>query len=289
MGEVKWIDAGSYNRVDADGFIYPAYRVTHYAEENTIMKNQSVFKHQVPSLYLWYDKDCGLGHKLRCQTLGNEWLRRGGAVHFSGEPTTPAVVVFDNYNKPDTDREKWGRANLVVNIEDRPLVDVITCDILLNQNYGAEQLRYNTTGRVLLGAQYFMLRGDYLALDVSETRDVFDADAQSRNLEAGKFARAMASARVIVCSAGCTAHEALYLKKPALLRLSAPNQSVAYENLIADGYALPENSDSEGRARSDKAYISKVKNQNIIDGKGVERVVDAILEEWEKKAWLRND
>ena len=222
------------------------------------MKKTSTFKYQVPPLYLWYDRDCGLGHKLRCQTLGNEWLGRGGIVHFSGEPTVPAVIVFDDYSGVDADRALWQCANLTVVIEDRPLADLITCDVLLNQNYGAEKLRYNTTGRMLLGAQYFMLRDDYCTLNVKEKIEVFDADAQDRKLDAGRFARTVASAEVIVCSAGCTAHEALYLKKTMLLRLSAPNQLVPYEALINDGYALPENSDSERRARSDKSAMKSL-------------------------------
>ena len=249
------------------------------------MRKPSTFKNQVPPLYLWYDKNCGLGHKLRCQTLGNEWLRRGGAVHFSGEPTAPAVIVFDDYSRDDSMCALWQCANLTVVIEDRPLADLITCDVLLNQNYGAEKLRYNTTGRTLLGVQYFMLRDEYRTRNVTGTLEVFDADAQDRKLDAGKFALQMAMAKVVVCSAGLTAHEALYLHKPMLLRCSAPNQLVPYEALIADGYALPENSDSEKRARSDKNYLAKVVGQHLIDGRGVERVADVLLEEWEGKVW----
>lgn len=248
-----------------------------------------MFKRQVPPLYLWCDKDCGIGHIMRCQTLGNEWLRRGGRAYFNGEPTAPAVIVFDNYSRDDSGCALWQCANLTVVIEDRPLADLVTCDVLLNPNYGAEKLRYNTTGKTLLGAQYFMLRDEYRTLNVNDMLEVFDADAQGGKMEQGQFALLMASAKVIVCAASSVAHEALYLKKPMLLRITAENQRIPYDALLASGYALPENSDSERRARLDKAYLSKVKGQNIIDGKGVERVVDVILDEWEKKVWSGND
>lgn len=235
----------------------------------------------IPDLYLWYDAKCGLGHKMRCLALGEEWARRGGKVYESGFPVAGrAVLVFDNYAYEDRSRQLWKNAgHFIVNLEDRLLDVPITCDLLVNYQYGADRdTHYKTNGVQLLGPQYFLMSDTVRDAEWIDGIEWFDADAQNRAMSPKLFSSHLASAKYIKCSAGGTVYQALYFKKPIILRMAAENQKIAYINLIRDGYCLPDTPESVEQIEQHGPYWREAIMQNLVDGIGSVRVAGKILE-----------
>ena len=230
----------------------------------------------IPEIYLWADDKSGLGHKMRCLALGEEWTKRGGVVHTGGTPDKNSVVVFDGYEWENRALKMWGEGrNLVVRIDDRDLsglTEILLCDVFINPNYGAYEEHLPPLPkhcRALIGPEYFMLRDDILNARVSSGGGFIDADV--RDIDVSKFAQILASADSVICSASTKAHEALFFGKPIILRQTADNQAIPYNAMILEDYAVPDGSGLEP---------SPNVGQKAIDGRGRERVVDAIFEEW---------
>ncbi len=133
----------------------------------------------------------------------------------------------------------------------------------------------------LLGHRFFQLRQDYLTVQRYGHGAIFDADSVNRKLSPLEFSQTMAESRAIICSAGLTAYEALYLEKPLLLRMVAENQRRTYEGLIDNGYAVPYNEVTQERLKY--GWIPKVRSgKELVDGEGPSRVVQALHIMWDQ-------
>ncbi len=232
-----------------------------------------------PPLYLRADSKCGLGHVRRLQALERAW---GASANWEGTeiPEVPGICVVDDYYCTEQSFKAWKDAgHLVAYFTEFPCNFAV--DIIINQNIGAENLKYNVPVR-LLGTHYFMLRQDYLTVQHYGHGAIFDADSVNRKLSPLEFTQTMAESRAIICSAGLTAYEALYLEKPLLLRMVAENQSRTYHGLIDNGYAVPYNDVNKERLKW--GWIPTVKSgRSLVDGRGPQRVVQALLMAWENK------
>ncbi len=231
-----------------------------------------------PILYLHADLTCGLGHRRRLETLQTAW---GTPAEWIGTeiPSLPGICVVDDYSYTvESFRKLKANGHLVVYFTE--FANNYPVDILINQNIGAEKMVYSASIQ-LLGTRFFMLRQDYLTVQMYGHGAIFDADSVNRKLSPLEFAQTMAESRAIICSAGITAYEALYLEKPLLLRMVAENQRRTYEGLIDKGYAVPYNEVMEGRLKH--GWIPTVKSgRGIVDGEWPGRVAKALRLMWEQ-------
>lgn len=244
----------------------------------------------------------GLGHVMRCMALTEEWASRGGLFVNWGTDITQlesaydAIVVIDGYYLfQDNERTKklqlsdYKRAyeilrtnrNLVVVLNDH--LGYFYCDVFLNHCYRAEEMPYKMTSQMLLGTQYFLLRKQYQKINITETLDVFDADQQNRGVPADEFAERMASAKIVVCSAGTTVYEALSLGKPVVLRCNYDVERWTYNHLIANSYAVEENPDGFRFVNTPSLALEDMKRRGpkLVDGQGPKRVGDALLKAYQ--------
>ena len=241
---------------------------------------------KIPDLYLKVDTVHGLGHKMRTWAIAEEYLGRGGAVHWQWEklPSEMSVVIFDGYDFTNHDRKRWMSAgHLVVTLDDFERAD-FTTHILINYNYGTERLSVFSQPKIpnisitLLGTKYFPLRNDYLGLISTDGVVPFDADAVGRQMPPSLFAKNMAEASYILSSAGGTVYEIMYLCKPMLLRRANNTQAVTYHNVINDGLALPDTPENREAMESPnirRHYASCLRG--LVDGKGAGRIVEEIV------------
>jgi len=156
----------------------------------------------------------GTGHVMRCLALARWALNEGADVFFSGRVNVPWVkerleregipfmpvpgdipgqenpqslqpvldtiskgdwFVFDGYHfGPDCQKAARAAGALLLVIDDYAHLPEYHCDILLNQNLGAEKLLYaGDIGRTLLGPRYALLRPEFLnARRAAESRPV---------------------------------------------------------------------------------------------------------------------
>jgi spore coat polysaccharide biosynthesis predicted glycosyltransferase SpsG len=233
----------------------------------------------LPDLYILADDKCGLGHVRRQQVLEAKWKNAGGEVYWH-QPTRPGILVIDDYYYPNADRLIWmGLNNLVVYFTE--FEGVFDCDVVVNQNIGAEELNYPNSKLKLLGTQYFLLRDHYKNIRPTGGEAIFDADKVDRKLEPLEFARCLASSRAVICSAGLTAYESIYLQKPTFIRLSAENQQRTYDRLISGGWAFPY--DDTRASMLNYGWLPEVKDgKNLIDGYGADLVAWNLYTLWEK-------
>ena len=232
-----------------------------------------------PNLYLSADSKCGLGHVRRLQALEWAWGELANWER-SDIPEVPGICVVDDYYYTEQSFQKWKDAgHLVAYFTEFPCNFAV--DIIINQNFGADKLRYDVPVK-LLGTSYFMLRQNYLTVKSYGHGAIFDADSVNRKLTPLEFTQTMAESRAIICSAGLTAYEALYLEKPLLLRMVAENQSRTYHGLIDNGYAVPYN--DENKEKLKWGWLPTLKSgRSLVDGRGPLRVVKALEMAWENK------
>lgn len=239
----------------------------------------------LPDLYLWTDDSIGLGHKMRMFAIGEEWVMRGGNIYTGGMPSVPSIIIFDGYAWEDRAYQLWHDAgHIVVVMEDRIRNPNIAAHVFVDENHRAwaRGHTYPRVRQLCFGVGYVPIRKDYKLVAVSESEDVFDADAVRRGVEPDEFVARMAKAKVVVCSAGVTAYEALFLRKPVLLRLAADNQKWTYQHLIADGYAFPEDPSilSKLLAFPENRQRQAMRIGELVDGGGARRICDVALREW---------
>ena len=244
-------------------------------------------------------KQYGLGHVMRCIALTEEWASRGGLSMNWGadirklESIYDSIAVIDGYYLFQSDERtaqlklsdykvayetlKRNR-NLVVVINEH--LGYFYCDVFLNHCYRAEEMPYKMTAKLLLGSQYFLLKKKYRHVQISETIPVFDTDQQQRGLPSDEFAEKLASAKLVVCSAGTTVYEALSLGKPIVLRCNYDSERWTYNHLLADGYVVEENTTGFNFVNTPGGALEvmKAKGPQLIDGQGPRRVADALLE-----------
>lgn len=232
----------------------------------------------IPDLFIIADSKCGLGHIRRQQVLEAQWKKIGGKVIW-GHPTSHGVVSIDDYYFEDWKRDAWMLFNHLV-VYWTEFEGDFHADIIVNQNIGAEELKYPNAKRTLLGPKYFQLREELKSIQVYSHENVFDADSVNRGLSPEEFTVCLASARAVICSAGLTAYESIYLNKPTFLRCAAENQQRTYDFLIENGFAYPYNDEMQK-----KLYYGWLPHMSLgkllVDGKGAERVAKEILKEWE--------
>jgi len=242
---------------------------------------------KLPDLYLNVDSrtSVGLGHKMRTWAIAEEYLRRGGAVHWQWDklPDEMCVTIFDGYNYTNHDRERWMSAgHLVVTLDDFERAD-FTTHVLINYNYGTEKFACFRAPKIpgisvlLLGTKYFPLREDYKKLTSISGDYPFDADSVGREMPPAQFAKNMAEASYVLSSAGGTVYEIIYLCKPMLLRKANSTQGVTYNNVIRDGLALqdtPENRETMKSPHVRMHYVSCLRG--LVDGNGASRIVEEI-------------
>ena len=242
---------------------------------------------KIPDLYLNTDTKHGLGHKMRTWAIAEEYLRRGGTVHWTWDkfPGEMCVTIFDGYFYTNHDRDRWMSAgHLVVTLDDFERAD-FTTHILVNYNYGiSEKLpcfhepQIPGISILLLGIKYFPLRDDYKKLISIDGDYPFDADSVGRQMKPDVFAKKMAECSYVLTSAGGTVYEIMYLCKPMLLRIANNTQAVTYNNLIGDDLAMVDNMHNREYLRQGFArrYFSD-KMQGLVDGQGASRIVEEIL------------
>ena len=242
---------------------------------------------KIPDLYLNVDTKHGLGHKMRTWAIAEEYLRRGGTVHWTWDkfPEDMCVTIFDGYFYTNHDRERWRDAgHLVVTLDDFERAGFST-HILINYNHGMNaRLPCFSTPQIpgisilLLGTKYFPLRDDYKKLVSIDGEYPFDADAVERQLSASKFAEAIASCSYVLTSAGGTVYEVMYLCKPMLLRKANNTQAVTYNNLLSDDLAMRDNAHNrEYLSRESARKYSSNKMRGLVDGNGASRIVEEII------------
>jgi hypothetical protein len=206
------------------------------------------------------------------------WLRRDYVV---GDAIEKGVMVIDDYYYPREEMQAWRHLGFQVVCFTEFKGD-FPADVIVNQNIGAEKMRYNNP-MTLLGTRFFMLRQEYLTIDpINSMGGIFDADSVNRKLSPSEFAHTLAEARVIICSAGLTVYEALYLDKPVLLRCAAENQKNTYDNLIQGGYCLPYTKEYLDKVKMGWTPETKGMGKLLIDGEGPNRVVHMIKYQWER-------
>ena len=242
---------------------------------------------KIPDLYLNVDTKYGLGHKMRTWAIAEEYLRRGGTVHWTWDkfPREMCVTIFDGYFFTNHDRKRWMSAgHLVVTLDDYERAD-FTTHILINYNYGISKRlpcfhkpQIPGISILLLGTKYFPLRDDYKKLISIDGNHPFDADSVGRQMKPDVFARKMAECSYVLTSAGGTVYEIMYLCKPMLLRIANNTQAVTYNNLIGDDLAMVDNMHNREYLRQGFArrYFSD-KMQGLVDGQGTSRIVEGIL------------
>ena len=242
---------------------------------------------KIHDLYLNTDTKNGLGHKMRTWAIAEEWLRRGGAVHWTWDkfPDEMCATIFDGYFYTNHDRERWmSGGHLVVTLDDYERAD-FTTHILVNYNYGiSEKLpcfhkpQIPGISILLLGTKYFPLRDDYKKLNSIDGDYPFDADSVGRQMRPDVFASKMAECSYVLTSAGGTVYEVMYLHKPMLLRKANNTQAVTYHNVIHDNLALPDtpaNRETMKNPYHRERYASYL--SGLVDGQGATRIVEEII------------
>jgi len=241
---------------------------------------------KIPDLFLNVDTKRGLGHKMRTWAIAEEYLRRGGAVHWTWDkfPDGMCVTIFDGYDYTNHDRERWMSAgHLVVTLDDFERAD-FTTHILINYNYGTEKFQCFHAPKIpnisvfLLGTKYFPLRDDYKKLVSIDGDSPFDADSVGRQMKPDVFAKKMAECSYVLTSAGGTVYEVMYLRKPMLLRKANNTQAVTYNNLLRDGLAMVDNESNREYLKHEWARRSYSETmRGLVDGKGASRIVEEII------------
>lgn len=134
----------------------------------------------------------GTGHLMRCLALGQAWKDRGGDVLFATACSNPSLLerltaenfevsgpelpekpprpgswlVLDGYQFGSDEQQKNRRAGWrVLAIDDIAHLQHYCADAVLNQNAGAEHLRYDCEPytRLFLGPKYALLRREFKA------------------------------------------------------------------------------------------------------------------------------
>jgi UDP-2,4-diacetamido-2,4,6-trideoxy-beta-L-altropyranose hydrolase len=324
--------------------------------------------------------EMGTGHVMRCIALGQGVMMRGGEVvfltycsseglvsrlrsegfklHLLNEPGSlsdslgllekerPDWIVLDGYHF-DTGYQqvvKDAGYRLLV-IDDYVRLDYYHADIILNQNYGAENFRYNTRegSKLLLGTKYVMLRKEFLKYwsfersnpEVAEkllitmggadpdnnTLTILKAvnliekplnakvvvgaanphyEALAKEVEGSThsveilrgvedMAPLMAWADAAVSAGGSTVWELAFMGLPAILSVIADNQEYSVNCLVRDDVFMSlgrasETSVEEIAAAMQKLLYDATKRtamldnwRKIVDGKGVDRIIDVLM------------
>jgi spore coat polysaccharide biosynthesis predicted glycosyltransferase SpsG len=219
---------------------------------------------------------------MRCRTLEKAWNRIGGSCkHNNAEPLPHEIVIFDGYYYTNEEKHQTIlNGNIVVTITefDSPVVS----HIIVNQNLGAEKYSYPFADVQLLGTDYFLLRDEIRYANAEWGISIFDADKVNRSLSPGEFALKLSTAKAVICSAGQTAYESVYLGKPTLIRMVAENQKLTHTMLIKHRWAhpaTPHNIESLEHG----VYFNRPQAKTLIDGEGADRVAKEIYQYWKSK------
>lgn len=260
----------------------------------------------------------GAGHVMRCVALAEAW--DGPAVFVgsiseslrpSGFPTasdigSPEAIVADGYGFGLEEQQRLRRIAPLLVIDDAPRLPEYACDLLLDQNAGAEMQRYNAPGaRLLLGSEYALVRRELRPARRERAHDtarvlvvlggvgegpreqVLDAvrsvpGAEVREPSGGDYAELLVWADVAVAAAGVTAWELAYAGVPALLLRLADNQDVVLAGATEAGCALAADSgrlpDQLAALLADRPLRLRMSaaGHALVDGGGAERVAQAL-------------
>ena len=279
----------------------------------------------------------GAGHVMRCLALAEAWTRAGGCASVAGslspqlherlaaaeldavdasgdgadvvERLAPDAIVLDGYSFGLDDQERLRRLAPLLVVDDRPRLARYACDLLLDQNAGAEAHAYSAPGaRQLLGARYALVRreirsarratrlgGSRVLVSLGGVGEgpregVLAAVAAVPGAEAsearggGDLVALLERADVAVCAAGVTAWELACAGVPMLLLVTAENQHVVLEGAVSAGCALAADIETlpeqlaallaDGGLRAQLATAGR----RLVDGRGAERVAAALRE-----------
>jgi UDP-2,4-diacetamido-2,4,6-trideoxy-beta-L-altropyranose hydrolase len=243
-----------------------------------------------------FDGACGHGHRVRCGALGAALRDAGFDVEFiDGDLGAPVdLLVVDHY---DLDA-RWERAM-------RPLARRIAviddfpgrphdCDLLVDQDDFDEERR---GGNLLLGPRYALLRPEFAAARRAQRdaiRTVFVAHPPAlealrglrvetpSSFDAADVAARMAAADVAFVAGGMTMFEACCVGTPAIVTITAENQTRAVRALESRGVVRVV-ADGGYRAALDALRIDDLREMSrrgmeLIDGRGCARVAAAMLD-----------
>lgn len=243
-----------------------------------------------------FDGACGHGHRVRCGALAEALREIGFEVDFvDGDLGAPVdLLVVDHYGL-DARWEGAMRpfARRIAVIDDFPGREH-DCDLLVDPDDFDEERHGNN---VLLGPRYALLRPEFAAARRPQReaiRTVFVAHppaldalrdvrvAMPSSFDASRVARHMAASDVAFVAGGMTMFEACCVGTPAIVTITAENQSRAVDALARRGVIrVVENGDYraalDALSADDLREMSR-RGMELIDGRGCARVAAAMLD-----------
>jgi spore coat polysaccharide biosynthesis predicted glycosyltransferase SpsG len=245
-----------------------------------------------------FDAASGHGHRVRCGALAEALREIGFDVELVDGDLAHAVdlLVVDHYEL-DAQWESAMRrfARRVAVIDDFP-GRPHDCDLLVDPDDFDGERRDAAT--LLLGPCYILLRPEFAAVrqdrERHPPRTLFVAHAPAigslrelriktpSSFDAARAARSIAAADVAVVAGGMTMYEACCAGTPAIVTITAENQRRAVDALAQRG-AIRVVSDGDYRAALDALTADDLRamsrlGMELIDGRGCERVAEAMLE-----------
>lgn len=238
---------------------------------------------------------------VRSAALADELRARGWECNFEPNRTgAPDLCIVDGHKRPDV-YAIHASVPFVLISDGRTLDPLLVDDdddkppaLIVNGGAGAHPYMYAESGakRVLAGPAYALLRPEFSKTHwPTHTDDAFGLgfdwlDARRFvGMDAGQMARAMAGTQVLLTAGGMRAMEAACVGAPMVLFIESEDQE-------SNAYALQKC--AAGMIARDEAYGKKLVREllkdpdwlarmsaagrRLVDGKGCQRVADAIEE-----------
>ncbi len=246
----------------------------------------------VKALFIVDDRpESGRGHVVRCGALADELEGRGWSV--GNAEWLPGLEAWDveSADVVVVDRPGvsiYGKAN-VVQVVDAPRQ--VAADLLICGGAAAHPGMFVNCGakEMLIGPRYSLLRPEFRSWTRDDHGAIFDARAASW-LSADEVAVQMAHAAVVITYGGMRAMEAACVGAPMIVTPRNEGEELNALGLMAAGAAVYVTPEAERDAVFDicqaraeylltdlgkRQWMSQA-GQALVDGRGCERVADAI-------------
>jgi len=125
-----------------------------------IMRTLVIAEKLKDTFYIYYICKSGNEYKTGIEEL----KKREYTVHYENEDTPADILLLDSYDvTEETLSELRQKYKKLIYIDDLHLFSFYDCDMIINKNYGAENLTYNAPNecRILLGTSYALLRNEF--------------------------------------------------------------------------------------------------------------------------------
>jgi spore coat polysaccharide biosynthesis predicted glycosyltransferase SpsG len=243
----------------------------------------------VKALFIvWDSPESGRGHVVRCGALADELRSRGWecANLQRGEAGEADVLIVDD---PEAHVRKG--AARVVQIVDTPGQAYVDADLLICGGAAAQpgMFVHCSPKEMLIGPRYALLRPEFRAWIRDDHGAIFDARAVS-GLSADEMAVRMVHSGVVITYGGVRAMEAACLGAPMIVIPRNDGEELNALGLMAAGAAVYVTPEAERdavfdicQAKAEYLLTDEKKRQQmseagrmVVDGRGCERVADAI-------------